>query len=192
MTTDKLMLFASDGRAFALPCDKLPPGRGTGEPLRLMLDLDDKVRIVAAFAHRPGRKRLVASAAGYGFLAPEDDMLALRRAGKQVLNLEEGGSTALCLEADGDHVAVVGTTGKALIFPAADLPEMGRGKGVSCRTTPAWAASRTPSSSARRRPRLLRQVRQAPRLEGLGRMARPPRRRRPRRPKTFARFDRPR
>jgi topoisomerase-4 subunit A len=129
-TTDKLLLFASDGRFFTLACDKLPSGRGHGEPLRLMVDIDDRVRIVAVFPHKPGRKRLLASRAGYGFILPEDEAVAFRRAGKQVLNLDEGGSAALCLEADGDHVAVIGDAGKALIFPQGELPEMARGKGV--------------------------------------------------------------
>lgn len=95
-----------------------------------MIDLDERIRIVAAFPHKPGRKRLLASRAGYGFVLPEDEAVAFRRAGKQVLNLDEGGQVALCLEAEGDHVAVVGDAGKALIFPLAELPEMARGKGV--------------------------------------------------------------
>jgi topoisomerase-4 subunit A len=129
-TTDKLLLFASDGRFFTLACDKLPSGRTLGEPLRLMVDIDDRVRIVAAFPHKAGRKRLLASKAGYGFVLPEEEAVAFRRAGKQVLNLEEGGVAALCLEAEGDHVAVIGDGGKALVFPLVELPEMARGKGV--------------------------------------------------------------
>ncbi len=128
-TTDKLLLFASDGRFFTLPCDKLPSARGQGEPLRLMLDIDDKVKLVAVFPHRPGRKRIIASTSGYGFLLSEDDALANRKAGKQVLNVD-GGEALLCLDADGDQLAVVGDNGKILIFPVAELPEMPRGKGV--------------------------------------------------------------
>jgi topoisomerase-4 subunit A len=125
-TTDKLMIFASDGRFFTLACDKLPSARGHGEPLRLMLDLDDKVGIVDVFAHKPGRKRVLASKAGYGFIMPEEEAISFRRAGKQVLN----GDALLCLEAAGDHLAVVGDNGKILIFPLEELPEMPRGKGV--------------------------------------------------------------
>jgi topoisomerase IV subunit A len=128
-TTDKLMIFASDGRFFTLACDKLPSARGHGEPLRLMLDLDDKVRIVAVFAHKPGRKRVLASKAGYGFLMPEEEAVSFRRAGKQVLNVEPDGAL-LCLEADGDHIAVIGDNGKILAFRLDELPEMPRGKGV--------------------------------------------------------------
>jgi topoisomerase IV subunit A len=125
-TTDKLLIFASDGRFFTLACDKLPSARGAGEPLRLMLDLDDRVDIVDVFAHKPGRKRVLASKAGYGFVLPEDEAIAFRRAGKQVLN----GEAVVSLEAAGDQIAVIGDNGKLLIFPLAELPEMPRGKGV--------------------------------------------------------------
>ena len=128
-TTDKLLLFASDGRFFTLAGDKLPSARGQGEPLRLMIDLDDKVSIVAVFPHKPGRLRLLASKAGYGFLMNEDEAVAFRKAGKQVLNVE-GQGAALCLEASGDHLAIIGDNGKILIFPVSELPTMPRGKGV--------------------------------------------------------------
>jgi topoisomerase-4 subunit A len=128
-TTDKLMIFASDGRFFALPCDKLPSARGAGEPVRLMIDLDDKVGIVAVFAHKPGVKRVVASKAGYGFVLPEEEALSFRRAGKQVLNVDKGGAV-VCLPVTGDHLSVIGDNGKILIFPTSELPEMPRGKGV--------------------------------------------------------------
>lgn len=128
-TTDKLLLFASDGRFFTLPCDKLPSARGHGDPVRLMLDLDDEVAILAMFALRPGRRRLVASKAGYGFILVEDDAVALRRAGKQVLSVGAG-AAAVCVEINGDHLAVVGETGRILIFPLGDLPKMAKGKGV--------------------------------------------------------------
>ncbi len=135
-TTDKLLLFASDGRFFTLGCDKLPSGRGAGEPLRLMIDLEDRVDILAVFPHRPGRQLVLASKAGYGFLLPEEEAIAMRRAGKQVLNVDTGpkagktGGALACLPADGDHLAVIGDNGKLLIFPLAELPQMVRGKGV--------------------------------------------------------------
>ena len=127
-TTDKLLIFASDGRFFTLGCDKLPSARGHGEPVRLMLDLDDKVGIVDVFAHQPGGKRLLASKEGYGFILPEAEAIAFRRAGKQVLN----GKALVCLPIRpvDDQVAVVGDNGKILVFPVDELPEMPRGKGV--------------------------------------------------------------
>ena len=131
-TTDKLLIFASDGRFFTLGCDKLPSARGHGEPVRLMLDLDDKVGIVDVFAHQPGGKRLLASKEGYGFILPEAEAIAFRRAGKQVLN----GKALVCLpiKPGDDQVAVVGDNGKILVFPVDELPEMPRGKGVKLQT----------------------------------------------------------
>jgi topoisomerase-4 subunit A len=125
-TTDKLLIFASDGRFFTLDCSKLPGARGHGEPLRLMVDLDDKVKIIDVFPHKAGRKRVLASKEGYGFIMPEDEALAFRRAGKQVLN----GTAIISLEAAGDQMAVVGDNGKILVYPLEELPEMPRGKGV--------------------------------------------------------------
>jgi topoisomerase-4 subunit A len=120
---------------FTLAGDKLPPGRGHGEPLRLMIDLDERVKPVAVFAHRPGRKLLVASKAGYGFVVPEAEVIASKRGGKQVLNVDAQGAgatggAAAIMDAEGDHVAVMGDNGKVLVFPMEELPEMGRGKGV--------------------------------------------------------------
>jgi topoisomerase-4 subunit A len=128
-TTDKLLIFASDGRFFALPCDKLPSARGHGEPLRLMLDLDDKTAIVDIFPFKAGSKRVIASKEGYGFILPEEEALSTRRAGKQVLNAGSKGA-AFAMPATGDHLAVVGDNGKILVFPLDELPEMPRGKGV--------------------------------------------------------------
>jgi topoisomerase-4 subunit A len=125
-TTDKLLVAASDGRIFTIGADKLASGRGHGEPLRLMIDLDEKAEIVALLAHQTGGKLLVASRAGYGFIAPEDELLAQKRGGKQVLN----GELKAVLRITGDHIATIGDNIKALIFPVAELPEMGRGKGV--------------------------------------------------------------
>ncbi|RZI99810.1 MAG: DNA topoisomerase IV subunit A, partial [Brevundimonas sp.] len=125
-TTDKLLVAASDGRIFTVGADKLASGRGHGEPLRLMIDLDEKAEIVNLLMHQPGGKLLIASKAGYGFIAPEDELLAQKRGGKQVLN----GEMLAALRVTGDHVAAIGDNIKALIFPIAELPEMGRGKGV--------------------------------------------------------------
>jgi topoisomerase-4 subunit A len=125
-TTDKLLLFASDGRAFTLDAHKLPGGRGHGEPIRLSIDLGDIDEAVALFKYEEGAKRLVASHEGYGFVAAESEMLAAKRSGKQVLN----GRAMQAAKAEGDQVAVIGERKKLLIFPLAELPEMARGKGV--------------------------------------------------------------
>ncbi len=128
-TTDKLLIFASDGRFFTIPVDRLPPGRGHGEPLKLMVDFEERSEVLAVLAHKPGRKLMLASKAGYGFILPEEEAVASKRGGKQVLNVE-GQGALLCATVEGDHVAALGDNGKALIFSAAELPEMARGKGV--------------------------------------------------------------
>ena len=132
-TTDKLLIFASDGRFFTIGCDKLPGARGHGEPLRLMLDLDDKTDIIDIFPHKPGTKRVIASKEGYGFILPEEEAVSFRRAGKQVLNAGAKGA-AFAMPMSGDHFGVIGDNGKILIFPLSELPEMPRGKGVKLQT----------------------------------------------------------
>jgi topoisomerase IV subunit A len=129
-TTDKLLIFGTNGRFYTLAVDKLPGGRGHGEPIRLMIELGNDQDIVALFVHKPGRKLLVASADGRGFVVPEDEVLAQTRGGKQVLNLAEGVEAAAATPADGDTVAVIGENRKLLLFPLGELPEMTRGRGV--------------------------------------------------------------
>jgi topoisomerase IV subunit A len=130
-STDKLLLFATNGRFYTLGIDKLPGGRGHGEPVRLMLDLGNDQDLVQLLVHKPGRKLLVAAADGRGFVVPEDEVIAQTRAGKQVLNLAEGVEAAVCTPAEGDHAAVVGENRKLIIFELAELPEMTRGRGVT-------------------------------------------------------------
>ncbi|MSO74109.1 MAG: DNA topoisomerase IV subunit A [Alphaproteobacteria bacterium] len=129
-TTDKLVLFATNGRFYTLGADKLSGGRGFGEPVRLMVELGNDQEIVALFVHKPGRKLLVASSDGRGFFVQEDEVLAQTRTGKQVLNIGDGAEAAICVEAEGDHVAVIGTTRRLAIFKVEELPEMTRGRGV--------------------------------------------------------------
>jgi topoisomerase IV subunit A len=129
-TTDRLLLFASNGRFYTLQCTGLPGGRGMGEPVRLMIDLPNEADTVALRVHRPGEKLLVASSAGDGFVVAEDEVVAQTRGGKGAMNLREGVRAQVCQRIAGDHVAVVGENRKLLVFPLADLPEMARGKGV--------------------------------------------------------------
>ncbi len=129
-TTDKILLFATDGRFYTLDAAKLPGGRGHGEPVRLMIDLDESREIVELFVHQPGRKLLVASHEGNGFVVPEDDVVAMRRAGKQVLNVSGTDEAVACAVVQGDHVAVIGENRKLVIFPLKEVNEMTRGKGV--------------------------------------------------------------
>ncbi len=129
-TTDRLLVFGSNGRFYTVSASNLPGGRGMGEPLRLMVDLPNEAEIVDMFIHDPARKLLVASTAGDGFIVAEQEVAAQTRAGKQVLNVRGDTKAALCKPAEGDHVAVVGENRKVLVFPRDELPEMGRGKGV--------------------------------------------------------------
>ncbi|PTX57270.1 DNA topoisomerase IV subunit A [Litoreibacter ponti] len=129
-TTDRLLVFGSNGRFYTVSASNLPGGRGMGEPLRLMIDLPNEAEIVDIFIHVPGRKLLVASSAGDGFVVGEDEVVAQTRAGKQVLNVKDDVRAVVCKPVTGDHVAIVSQNGKFLVFPAAELPEMGRGKGV--------------------------------------------------------------
>ena len=129
-TTDRLLMFGSNGRFYTLSAANLPGGRGMGEPVRLMVDLPNEAEIVSLFIHKPGQKRLVASTAGDGFVVAEDEVLAQTRTGKQVLNVKGDTRAALTVPVDGDTLACVGENRKVLIFPVADLPEMARGKGV--------------------------------------------------------------
>jgi topoisomerase-4 subunit A len=129
-TTDRLLIFATDGRFYTLGVDKLPGGRGHGEPLRLMMDLANEHDVVAMLRHVPGQKLLVAASDGRGFIVPADEVLAQTRNGKQVLNLGDGAQARVCAVADGDSVAVAGDNHKLLVFPVAEVPEMGRGRGV--------------------------------------------------------------
>ncbi|MEM9181171.1 MAG: DNA topoisomerase IV subunit A, partial [Pseudomonadota bacterium] len=128
-TTDKLILMSSDGRAFTLTCDKLPGGRGHGEPIRISIDLEDSVEIVGMFKLEGSRKRIMASDAGYGFVIQESELESNRKAGKSVVSIPDGAKLLSVDLANGDHVAVIGTNKKLLIFPLDELPEMSRGKG---------------------------------------------------------------
>ncbi|WP_121060403.1 DNA topoisomerase IV subunit A [Chachezhania antarctica] len=129
-TTDKLVLFGSNGRFYTLSAATLPGGRGMGEPVRLMVDLPNEAQIIDLFLHKPDRKLLVASSAGDGFIVPEVEVLAQTRTGRQVLNVKDAVTARICRPVAGDHVAVVSENGKLLAFPVTELPEMGRGKGV--------------------------------------------------------------
>jgi topoisomerase IV subunit A len=131
-TTDKLVLFATNGRFYTLGGDKVPRGRGHGEPVRLLTGLGNDDDIIELLVHVPGRKLIVASSDGRGFIVPEDQLIAQTRTGKQVLNVSgdrEAQALAVIKEGD-DAIACVGENRKLIIFGLDELPEMGRGRGV--------------------------------------------------------------
>lgn len=129
-TTDKVLIVTTGGKVYTLGADKLPGGRGHGEPLRIMVDMENDQDVLTAFVHDPARKVIVASQAGNGFVVSETEMVANTRKGKQVMNVGMPDEAKLVVPVRGDHVAVVGENRKMLVFPLAQLPEMSRGKGV--------------------------------------------------------------
>lgn len=129
-TTDKILVVTTGGKVFTLGGDKLPGGRGHGEPLRIMVDMDNHQDVLTAFVHDPARKQLIVSTAGNGFVVAESEMAANTRKGKQIMNVAMPDETKLIVPVSGDHVAVVGENRKMLVFPLAQVPEMARGKGV--------------------------------------------------------------
>ncbi|HET9413767.1 MAG TPA: DNA topoisomerase IV subunit A, partial [Pseudolabrys sp.] len=128
-TTAKILIFGSNGRFYTIEASKLPGGRGHGEPVRLFIDLED-ADVVAALAYQGGRKFLVASYGGNGFVVPEDDVLGTTRKGKQVLNLKAPDKAAAMTTVDGELAAAIGANRKMVIFPLNQAPEMSRGRGV--------------------------------------------------------------
>jgi topoisomerase-4 subunit A len=129
-TTSKILVLAGDGKVFTLEAAKLPGGRGAGEPIRLMADIDEGADIVAAWLYEPGEKMLVATTNGRGFVVGQDEMLSSTRKGRAVLHVDAPASARLATPAAGDCVAVIGENRKLLAFPLAQLPQMARGKGV--------------------------------------------------------------
>jgi len=123
-------VLTTGGKFYTIGADRLPGGRGHGEPIRIIVDMENDQDIVTAFVHDPERKLLVASHGGYGFVVPEAEVAANTRKGKQVMNVKAPDEAARCLPVSGDHVAIVGENRKMLVFPLAQIPEMTRGKGV--------------------------------------------------------------
>jgi topoisomerase-4 subunit A len=129
-TTDKLLMFASDGKFYTLGADKLPRGRGLGEPLRLSVDLPIDQEILTLMVHRPGGRLLLAASDGKGFIVREEEALAQTRSGKQVMVVREEARPTFCLPVTQGHLAVIGENRKILIMPVEEIPELARGQGV--------------------------------------------------------------
>jgi topoisomerase IV subunit A len=130
LTTDKILVFTTGGKFYTIGADRLPGGRGHGEPIRIIVDMENDQDIVTAFVHNPSRKLLVVSHQGNGFVVPEAEVVANTRKGKQVMNVKAPDEAQACVAVSGDHLAIVGENRKMLVFSLAEIPEMGRGKGV--------------------------------------------------------------
>jgi topoisomerase-4 subunit A len=129
-TTDRILIFASNGRCYTVMADKLPRGRGHGEPLRLMIDLPNDHSLISLDVFKPDGQFILASKDGRGFIAASKDLIAQTKTGKQVLNVSGDTKASVCVPVTGDSIAVVGTNRKLLIFSKEELPQLAKGKGV--------------------------------------------------------------
>jgi topoisomerase IV subunit A len=129
-TTAKLLVVTTSGKVYTLEASKLPGGRSMGEPIRLMVDIDEGADVLDVFAYQGGRKLLIAATDGRGFVVAEDEILATTRKGKSVLNVDAPAETRVVVPVSGDMVAVIGENRKMLVFPLHQIPEMSRGRGV--------------------------------------------------------------
>ena len=129
-TTDKLLLFSSNGRFYTINCSDLPKGRGFGEPVRLLTDLDQGSSLVEILLYKDGEKLVLGSSSGRGFVVSTELLLTPNRTGKQILNIKEGEKAIACSRISGEHLAVVGDNHKLIIFPISELPELVKGRGV--------------------------------------------------------------
>jgi topoisomerase-4 subunit A len=129
-TTSKILAFATNGRFYTLDAAKLPGGRGHGEPVRLFIDMEQNDDVISVFPYHSGRKFIIASTSGRGFIVPEADCVANTRKGKQVLNLKDGEKAAAINTVEGELVASIGENRKMVVFPIDQVPEMSRGAGV--------------------------------------------------------------
>lgn len=130
VTTDKIIIVSTGGKFFTIAANDLPGGRGHGEPIRILVDMDNDQDILTAFVFKPDEKLLLVSHMGNGFIASGSDIVATTRKGKQIMNVKLPDETKLCIPVNGDHVAIVGENRKLLVFPLSEIPEMSRGKGV--------------------------------------------------------------
>ena len=129
-TVSKILVLTSDGKVYTLDPTKFPGGRSTGEPIRLMADIDESAGIVHVWAHAAGEKMLIVATDGKGFVVLQDDLLSSTRKGRQVMGVDAPATCCLVIPAGGDHVAIIGENRKLLVFPLSQVPEMARGKGV--------------------------------------------------------------
>ena len=129
-TTSKVLVLASNGKVYTLEASKLPGGRGFGEPIRLMADIEEGADIVSVLPYASGMKMLIAGSDGRGFIVSQDEMISSTRKGRNVLSVDAPAKARVLVPALGDHVATIGDNRKILVFPLSEIPEMARGKGV--------------------------------------------------------------
>ena len=188
-TTSKILAFASNGRFYTVDASKLPGGRGHGEPIRLYADIEQDGELVSVFRYQGGRKFLVASKSGRGFVVAEDECLANTRKGKQVLNVKPPDAARAVAPVEGELVAAVGENRKMVIFRLDQVPEMGRGRGVRLQRHKDGGLSDVTTFKADDGLRWIGEGGRTfePLHQGARRLARQPRRRRPRAPRPLPR-----
>jgi topoisomerase-4 subunit A len=130
-TTDKLLVFTSEGKFFTIGCNNISGGKGHGEPLNILLDMEQDSTALELFIYKEGEKFLVVSDKGKGFIVGSEDLIAQTKNGKQILNLSEGSKAAMCRPVVGDSVAIIGENRKLLVFKVDEIPVMKRGQGVT-------------------------------------------------------------
>lgn len=130
-TIDKLIIFVSNGRFYTLACDKIAKAKGQGDSIRLLLGLDDNTDIITMFIYKGDRKFLIASNSARAFIVEESEVIAQTKSGKQILNLKSEDKALICKLVDGDHIAVIGTNRKLLIYPIEEIPVMKKGSGIA-------------------------------------------------------------
>ena len=131
-TTDRVIAAAGNGKLYTLVPDRLPGGRGFGEPLRLLIDLDPDARVVALLVAGLDARVVLVASDGRGFLARAADLTAETRKGRQVMTPRDGQRLAAvrAVPPAHDHLALIGTNRKLVILPLAAVPAMTRGQGV--------------------------------------------------------------
>ena len=158
-TTDKLLMLTTGGKVYTLAGDRLPGGRGQGEPVRLLVDIEEGHDIVDLFVHRPGAERLIVSTAGNGFVVEENELIAITRKGKQVLNVSGTEEARTAVPVRGDMVAAIGQNRRLVLFPVSQLPVMARGKGCQAAALQGRRHLRCKDLRQQQRPGLDRHIR---------------------------------
>jgi len=128
-TIDKLLLFADNGKVFTIQCDKIPKTKGDGTPVKLLVDIGE-ANIIDLIPFSPGKKFILASSFGKGFIVSSDDLAAQTKTGKQVMNFGPEDNLKIVLEITSDKIATISTNKNLLVFTVDQIPEMKKGKGV--------------------------------------------------------------
>ena len=130
MSDEKLLIFSSNGKFYTIDASQLPSGRGYGDPLKLLIDLQDDDKIISLYSFSQAGELVIASKFGYGFIVSFEDLISNRKAGKQILNLSSDDEAISSDYLKGTNIAVIGENKKMLLFNQKELPRMSKGKGV--------------------------------------------------------------